>query len=211
MNVVGQNTQEFISNNSISVFDGNRISEFKKETPKHWTRLQKKLMDTILIRIPVGTTMEAINKLLDEIQKEVPGIQHYINPRIGTTMTLQIQLIGELFEMKGCVRDLYSFLSNPMGLEFLIALWRDELDRREDKPNRLSLEQYNRIVKPITPKVLSEKCSICCESYSSCSSVNENKTVVTKCGHIFHDNCLKNWLTKMCNKPTCPICRCDLS
>ena len=125
-------------------------------------------------------------------------------------MSLEVLLVDEIFRVKGPVRDLYSFFSKPMGLNFLIALWRDQLntleEEEEEEPIRLSLEQYNQVVKPITPNVFEDSCSICCESY--CSSVN---TVVTKCGHIFHDNCLKNWLTKMCNKPTCPVCRCNLS
>ena len=27
------------------------------------------------------------------------------------------------------------------------------------------------------------------------------------CGHLFHPKCLQTYLTKMCIKPTCPICR----
>ena len=33
---------------------------------------------------------------------------------------------------------------------------------------------------------------------------------VLKCGHYFHKNCAKEWLTKQCEKPTCPMCRKDV-
>ena len=33
---------------------------------------------------------------------------------------------------------------------------------------------------------------------------------VLKCGHFFHKNCAKEWLTKQCEKPTCPMCRKDV-
>lgn len=31
-----------------------------------------------------------------------------------------------------------------------------------------------------------------------------------QCGHIYHKKCAKKWFTKMCEKPTCPMCRHDV-
>lgn len=42
-------------------------------------------------------------------------------------------------------------------------------------------------------------CSICLDSI-----VSNGETVATKCGHVFHTNCLNRW-TK--NNNTCPECR----
>lgn len=30
------------------------------------------------------------------------------------------------------------------------------------------------------------------------------------CGHLFCEDCLKDWLTLHCTKPTCPLCRTDV-
>ena len=33
---------------------------------------------------------------------------------------------------------------------------------------------------------------------------------ILKCGHMYHKNCAREWLTKQCEKPTCPMCRKDV-
>jgi hypothetical protein len=45
------------------------------------------------------------------------------------------------------------------------------------------------------------ECSVCLVSND-----NPDKNEVTICNHIFHKNCLSNWLN-MCPKKSCPICR----
>lgn len=42
-------------------------------------------------------------------------------------------------------------------------------------------------------------CIICQDTFSS-----GGPCVVTKCGHIFHDNCITDWINK---SRTCPSCR----
>ena len=44
------------------------------------------------------------------------------------------------------------------------------------------------------------KCTVCLESVKEDESV-----IVLKCKHIFHEKCIKTWLTKCSNK--CPVCR----
>jgi hypothetical protein len=46
-------------------------------------------------------------------------------------------------------------------------------------------------------------CSICLEDYGNLNAVSKTKT----CGHLFHTQCLKNWLQVNRN---CPLCRQDL-
>ena len=48
-------------------------------------------------------------------------------------------------------------------------------------------------------------CSICQEDINS-----RQHCSILKCGHIYHKNCIKTWLTKTCDKPTCPCCRIDV-
>ena len=51
-------------------------------------------------------------------------------------------------------------------------------------------------------KIFSEihNCSICL------NDIKANSSVVTPCGHLFHQDCLSEWLYTA-NKHTCPICR----
>lgn len=50
----------------------------------------------------------------------------------------------------------------------------------------------------------SKTCSICLEIYSE----TERVSVISKCGHCFHANCIQQWLGK---NGTCPVCRTSLS
>ena len=49
----------------------------------------------------------------------------------------------------------------------------------------------------------SKMCSICLEAYSE----KEKVSVISKCGHCFHANCVHQWLGK---NATCPVCRTSL-
>lgn len=44
-------------------------------------------------------------------------------------------------------------------------------------------------------------CSICLEQIPH----NASLITVTKCGHVFHNDCIKRW-----NKTSCPMCRSDM-
>jgi len=48
------------------------------------------------------------------------------------------------------------------------------------------------------------KCPTCLESFTS-----KNHTVTTKCGHLFHEDCIQSWLET--GKTTCPKCRRKIS
>jgi hypothetical protein len=54
-------------------------------------------------------------------------------------------------------------------------------------------------------KIINDDCSICYSNYENCSE--ETTPVNLKCNHIFHDNCIKEWLKK---SGTCPICRTNI-
>lgn len=47
----------------------------------------------------------------------------------------------------------------------------------------------------------------CCICYSDYINNEEDNPVILKCSHIFHDNCIKEWLQK---SGTCPICRSNI-
>ena len=70
---------------------------------------------------------------------------------------------------------------------------------------------YKYIFRKMGPKLRKEfnitdtTCSICQDEIRQFQSVG-----ITPCGHIFHKNCIKTWLTKMCTHPTCPACRKDV-
>ena len=204
---IGENVQNFTDNNLISVIDGNITIDEEVVKPRYWTRLQQKLLSKGLLKIAVGVNMNGISTMLSEMRCEIPGIEHYTNNRLRTTMALTIKIVNNSFEISGYIRDLYSFFSNSMGLDFLRALWLDHVDEVESEKEvkRLSIDEYKSIGEIVDSKNLLGNCSICCDQFPN------KKCIKTKCGHIYHDDCLKNWLTNMCQQPTCPLCRSDLS
>ena len=54
-------------------------------------------------------------------------------------------------------------------------------------------------------EVKDKTCCICMDEIK-----DRQRTGITKCKHIFHHSCIREWLTKKCSKPTCPNCRQDL-
>ncbi len=46
------------------------------------------------------------------------------------------------------------------------------------------------------------ECCICWEAFEG---DNKKVSVIAKCGHYFHCDCIDDWLA---NHPTCPMCRC---
>jgi E3 ubiquitin-protein ligase RNF13 len=49
---------------------------------------------------------------------------------------------------------------------------------------------------------IQNECSICLESY-----VKNQKVISLPCNHVFHSKCIKPWITKNEQSPTCPNCR----
>lgn len=96
---------------------------------------------------------------------------------------------------------------------------KKNLEEKMKKNNRLSLSETKNKDKLIMnilqsnellPKIFYQngiasdhyKCTICLENFKDGVSVVTN----TKCGHIFHFNCFKNWIEKNIIKPKCPNC-----
>lgn len=74
----------------------------------------------------------------------------------------------------------------------------------EDVKITLSNEEFNKLDSGATlDEVKFKECPICLDDITSCV----NKLIILKCKHVYHRNCIKEWL---CNQSTkCCICRYD--
>ena len=52
------------------------------------------------------------------------------------------------------------------------------------------------------PKIDEKKCSICMTKFADDDDIS-----ILKCNHIFHEDCIKEWLKDYNYK--CPVCRCE--
>ena len=74
----------------------------------------------------------------------------------------------------------------------------NNFERCEMIPIEFSTILYN----SVDNKYVDKECSICLMEFDS-----ENKLSVTKCSHVFHNDCIKEWSKY---KIECPICRSDM-
>lgn len=98
-------------------------------------------------------------------------------------------------------------------LELISTQQVEEFDEEdlEDIPIRLSEDEYNEYIQIIPTSLINKSinsgctiCTICQDKFTD----SENCHVIS-CGHAYHEECLKHWLIKTCQRPTCPNCRHD--
>ena len=97
------------------------------------------------------------------------------------------------------IDTLFNYVVNTTFSDFTYT----DLNELNDVKITLTKEQFDKFEK----KSVSESdkltnCSICMDNYKL-----DEKMIILKCNHTYHENCIENWL---CNqKVTCPICRKD--
>ena len=72
-----------------------------------------------------------------------------------------------------------------------------------DETNKFFSDEYDTIEYPNEEIDL---CSICMDKLNVNYDTKNDKSVSLKCGHCFHEKCLKSWY-KSSTKKNCPICR----
>ena len=95
-------------------------------------------------------------------------------------------------------------------VELIATFQVEEFDEEdlEDIPVRLSEEEYKEYIQIIPASLINKEINSCC---TICQDTFEDseKCHVISCGHAYHEECLKHWLMKTCQRPTCPNCRHD--
>ena len=94
------------------------------------------------------------------------------------------------------------FMQNEMQNEM------QEYDDLEDVKVTLSEDEFNNLETKISEDmIINKQCNICLEDLILDKETSfENKLINLKCNHIYHRDCIKEWLTKQSTK--CPTCRC---
>ena len=103
-------------------------------------------------------------------------------------------------------RDIEISLSEPINYHILNSIFNPSSDINAEEPPPISLDNLldNTHLKLFNSSEEEETmCAICRLDIQQ----NEIVRKINSCGHIFHHNCLDNWLK---TNHTCPICRCSL-
>lgn len=93
-------------------------------------------------------------------------------------------------------RTLSDFILDELNIEVDLT----DLADLEDVKVTLTQDQFELLEKIPIGHNYEDKCNICLDDFCS-----ENTLVKLNCKHIFHEPCIKTWLTTQSKK--CPICR----
>lgn len=189
--IIGNNTRRCLNRDQIN------IKAISSNKPKYNTRLQRKLQQQGTINISNSASKENINKLLKNMTNFMPGVKYFKSKSICNGIKFNCNEHG--FKLQGKNIDLYTLLSNSLGINLLVAIWNDQIT----PSYQLTSQEYVNNFKEINIDVEGRDCAICLDHI-------DKKMVRTHCNHYFHSNCIKQWLTKDCYKPNCPNCRSSL-
>ena len=169
------------------------MSSISADNIPHYTRFQRRLQTNGKITMGSDVSIAEVNNLAIQINQGIPGIKHA--SRYNTSSRhVDILYRNELFEIYGPAVSLYKFLISPNVMNCLHSI----------KYRRLSDGKFNQLftINKINKNLIGTSCPICLDEFHQ-----NSKVVETSCNHIFHEQCLRSWLTEQCIKPTCPCCR----
>tara|TARA_A100000164_G_C21495231_1_gene579867 strand:- start:91 stop:579 length:489 start_codon:yes stop_codon:yes gene_type:complete len=149
--------------------------------------------------------------LPENIYNMIITVNSRIRPNFENRETSNIMLYTRISN----IIDYYE-LNNTLSEQMF--LFTDYLNRLptnlQPLPNiKLNISQFNKLKRGVMGKSLLEKlekkdldkCMICMDTIKSRQHVS-----LLNCGHSYHIHCSRKWLTKMCKKPCCPLCRKDV-
>jgi hypothetical protein len=149
----------------------------------------------------INQNQEEINQNQEEInenQEEINQNQEEINQNISTNIPFinNGSNVFTVFDnnssitynriMMTIANELYSELINVPNQENVICT--------------LNEEEKNKLNKVILENNLDKCCSVCMDDL-----VKDNEVIILPCNHIFHTNCIEEWLSKY--NYNCPVCK----
>jgi hypothetical protein len=125
------------------------------------------------------------------MEGDFTNVQNIYNTRIHPDQTFWRDFFNIVFDMNAGWNNL-----------------DDDSDNFEDVKITLTQDEFNTLNKKTVDKnnlieYESKECNICMDTYKI-----DDIVIKLGCNHLFHVNCIKNWLCK--EKITCPVCRKDV-
>jgi hypothetical protein len=195
-----EHNANFVICSNLQEYNTRRVND---ELPRYMTRLQTKIYSNGRIYISENTLLLDIIRLGMTMQNFCPYIHRYSN-KSNNVHSLNITLSEDnVFILEGKNLDLYSFITNSMGLNILTSLWDDNFEM-DTKPELLTEDNFIKNINKINYSIDIEQTCIICQNDFNFNS----KICKTHCKHVYHKDCLHKWATKF--NSSCPMCRTPL-
>tara|TARA_B100001094_G_C18103289_1_gene756987 strand:- start:691 stop:1332 length:642 start_codon:yes stop_codon:yes gene_type:complete len=106
--------------------------------------------------------------------------------------------IDEIFNLINSWVNSISTINNNIHVQYL--------EESQGIQNNMSLEMFSKMIKNVNYSTDNEQknCPICTLDFEKNDEIKS-----TPCNHLFHENCIREWLTQKCTHPLCPVCRHD--
>lgn len=154
----------------------------------------------------VGNTVEVGNTSQPSQPSQPSPSQPLQSPNLNTTnqniqqfivnMNALNNIFGQIFQYDD--EDSYDSGSEELDEEMQEFLKPVPVPVPEEMMEKLQIKTYN-------SEMGYDKCSVCFENFLD-SKIIKSKVRELACGHIYHADCVDEWLKK---HPTCPVCSAD--
>jgi len=196
------NNIDFFTNNEINIshnndiinYDSNEVIHNNEDSFIEEEKLNDNMLDSIL-------DIEEINEenLINDVMREVINDVNNNLPIIETPSTQLSDLINIIDNYIRNTEHLYINDVLPTLDNFNSMILNDDVKIILDEDEFQKLE---RITSNDDHKSL--ECLICLDCFEK-----EETLIKISCNHIFHCNCIKNWVCEESNK--CPVCRIEIA
>lgn len=196
-----ENTPEFrlnqsIINNAYLLRRTIELSPNEQRRVRRSPRIQARTMTSIISslpqppRAPILTHSRFSNneRIINEYDNEYDNLYDTIQSPISNS--LDLQLTDSIFE--SLFTNFNQFIT-------------ENLNDLEDVKVTLSIVEFDNLNKVIDETLIENKqCNICLEDLQK-DELDNKSLIQLQCNHIYHNTCIKEWLTKQSTK--CPSCR----
>lgn len=172
------------------------------------TRSSHKYKNNIAIVLE-NVNDDTISTIVDTISIFYPDLSNYHARRsVSGEQSIIIEPLvdrdNESIRFIGSVSSIINIFHTGYIYSMLDSLL-NQID--DNKTKRMTVAEYDTCIcnKIADNNYIKKDCSICLGNIHLNDSIS-----ITKCNHVYHEHCLRKWLTEECTTPSCPTCRNNL-
>jgi hypothetical protein len=182
-NIINPATMNYVENRNLE----DNINQNQEEINENQEEINQNQEEINENQEQINQNQEQINQNQEEINEIISTNIPFINngSNVFTVFDNNSSITYNRIMMT-IANELYSELINVPNQENVICT--------------LNEEEKNKLTKVILENNLDKCCSVCMDEL-----VKDNQVIILPCEHIFHTNCIEEWLSKY--NYNCPVCK----